>query len=172
MIAAARRSSTNEADRITYLVADCTKPQIYPGGPFDIVLGAWLLNYASSADEMTETYTTIAMNLSPNGHFIGLTPHPSNDMHAYYGELCFSSAMTPQSICLETRKIDPRDSPTLMLGLMGQNLNLLRKSYRQEILQPQSSPPDQTHSWVMSLYDLPRTLQEAWQYTWKQEHSQ
>lgn len=48
--------------------------------PFDIVLGAWLLNYASSLDEMTRMFRTIAANLKDGGVFVGLTPSAAEDV--------------------------------------------------------------------------------------------
>jgi len=50
MITAAdsQRSDTNKS-KLTFVVGDCTQPLHLPpeaAGPFDIVLGAWLLNYA------------------------------------------------------------------------------------------------------------------------------
>lgn len=47
---------------------------------FDIVLGAWLLNYASSLDEMTNMFHSIAANLRDGGVFVGLTPAPAEDV--------------------------------------------------------------------------------------------
>ena len=36
----------SHAEKISFIKADCSLPSVYPGGPFDIVFGAWLLNYA------------------------------------------------------------------------------------------------------------------------------
>lgn len=47
--------------------------------PFDVVLGCWLLNYATSTDEMTRMFRTIAANLGPGGVFVGLTPAVVDD---------------------------------------------------------------------------------------------
>lgn len=48
--------------------------------PFDIVLGAWLLNYAGSIDEMTKMFHSIAANLKEGGVFVGLTPTPMENI--------------------------------------------------------------------------------------------
>jgi len=86
MVAAARASlSPAEVDKATFLVGDCSKPLELSGLPpsnrrFDVVTGAWLLNYASSATEMTAMFSNIAANLAPGGHFVGITPHPTNDL--------------------------------------------------------------------------------------------
>ncbi|KAK0717503.1 S-adenosyl-L-methionine-dependent methyltransferase [Lasiosphaeria miniovina] len=52
-------------------------------GAFDLATGAWLLNYASSAAELTRMFATIAANLrlasaknSRGGVFVGITPPP------------------------------------------------------------------------------------------------
>ena len=36
-------------DRVNFRVGDCIKPLDLEDGPFDIVFGAWLLNYAATA---------------------------------------------------------------------------------------------------------------------------
>lgn len=51
--------------------------------PFHLVTGSWLLNYASNLDEMTRMFRTISHNLPPGGVFIGVTPHPVEDIDAY-----------------------------------------------------------------------------------------
>lgn len=50
--------------------------------PFDIVLGAWLLNYASGLEEMTRMFHTIAASLRDGGVFVGLTPPAADDVDA------------------------------------------------------------------------------------------
>lgn len=50
--------------------------------PFDIVIGAWLLNYASDLDEMTNMFQSISANLKKGGVFIGLTPPQADDVDA------------------------------------------------------------------------------------------
>ncbi|KAI9659985.1 MAG: hypothetical protein M1821_001337 [Bathelium mastoideum] len=78
MLQEARRLS-GENDRIHFIEADCSKPVAFEGGPFDIVFGAWLLNYAATGHEMMTMYQNIALNLKDGGHFIGVTPVPTND---------------------------------------------------------------------------------------------
>jgi SAM-dependent methyltransferase len=51
--------------------------------PFHLVTGSWLLNYASNLDEMTLMFRTISDNLQPGGLFIGVTPHPVEDIDGY-----------------------------------------------------------------------------------------
>jgi SAM-dependent methyltransferase len=52
-------------------------------GPFDLIIGSWLLNYAANLDEMTQMFRTIKDNLGPRGVFVGVTPHPLEDVDAY-----------------------------------------------------------------------------------------
>jgi ubiquinone/menaquinone biosynthesis C-methylase UbiE len=59
---------------IDYYVADCSKPiEALKGeeGTFDLVLGNWLLNYATSFDEIVGMWSNIALYLKPGGKFIG-----------------------------------------------------------------------------------------------------
>jgi ubiquinone/menaquinone biosynthesis C-methylase UbiE len=59
---------------IDYYVADCSKPiDVLKGqeGSFDLVLGNWLLNYATSFDEIVGMWSNIALYLKPGGKFIG-----------------------------------------------------------------------------------------------------
>ena len=76
--ARARAKKINVGDRLSYHVADVsTTPDLSSsGGPFDLVVGTWLLNYASSAEEMEGMWRTIARNLRPGGLFFGLTIPP------------------------------------------------------------------------------------------------
>ncbi|KAL9598426.1 MAG: hypothetical protein Q9219_004516 [cf. Caloplaca sp. 3 TL-2023] len=77
IIAAAE--ATASSDRERFLVADCTVPQKFEGGPFDIVFGGWLLNYARSGAEMANMFRTINLNLKTGGRFFGVTPFPTED---------------------------------------------------------------------------------------------
>lgn len=68
-------------DRVALRVGDCTKPLIdlESEGPFDLVFGAWLLNYASTAAEQLGMWRNIYANLRPGGLFIGVTPNVHMD---------------------------------------------------------------------------------------------
>lgn len=48
--------------------------------PFDIVIGAWLLNYASNLDEMTNMFQSISANLKKGGVCVALTPPVAEDV--------------------------------------------------------------------------------------------
>ncbi|KAG8527757.1 uncharacterized protein KY384_007911 [Bacidia gigantensis] len=69
--------ATGSRLKVTYSVADCTRPKKHAGSPFDIVLGSWILNYAASQSQMTHIFRTAYMNLRPGGHFVCIVPHPS-----------------------------------------------------------------------------------------------
>lgn len=51
--------------------------------PFHIVIGTWLLNYASSLGEMTSMYRTISANINDGGVFIAITPPPVEDVDMF-----------------------------------------------------------------------------------------
>ncbi|KAL9100877.1 MAG: hypothetical protein Q9163_003804 [Psora crenata] len=76
--AAASHLSSNGAT-ISFKVADCTTPTLHEDGPFDLVFGAWLLNYAANRQEMVDMFRNIALNLKDGGHFVGVTPPPTQD---------------------------------------------------------------------------------------------
>ncbi|KAK7710747.1 hypothetical protein SLS64_005651 [Diaporthe eres] len=48
--------------------------------PFHIIVGNWLLNYASDPEEMTSMYRTISANLEDGGVFISINPPPAEDV--------------------------------------------------------------------------------------------
>lgn len=68
-------------DRVIFRVGDCTKPllELESEGPFDLVFGAWLLNYAATAAEQLGMWRNIHANLRPGGRFIGVTPNVRMD---------------------------------------------------------------------------------------------
>ena len=68
-----------DLEKIDLVEADCSKPVLYEGGPFDLVFGGWLLNYASSGKEMVDFWRNIHLNLKSGGHYVGITPPPTND---------------------------------------------------------------------------------------------
>ncbi|KAL9001073.1 MAG: hypothetical protein Q9188_005540 [Gyalolechia gomerana] len=78
MINAARESAAAD-HRLNFQVADCSIPTRYEGGPFDLVFGSWLTNYASEKRGLTRMFQNIAVNLKPGGHFIGVAPHPTDN---------------------------------------------------------------------------------------------
>ncbi|ROW07240.1 hypothetical protein VMCG_03750 [Cytospora schulzeri] len=86
MVDAARAIvSQNEryAGKINFRVGDALSLGKLDGEkPFDIVIGAWLLNYASNLDDMTKMFQSISANLKRGGVCIALTPPPNEDVDA------------------------------------------------------------------------------------------
>ena len=80
MVSEARaRMTGDEEGRLEYVVGDVSKG-VEVGGQFDVVVGTWLLNYASNASEMEGMWRSIAAHLRPAGLFFGLTiPPPLGD---------------------------------------------------------------------------------------------
>ncbi|KEF54668.1 uncharacterized protein A1O9_09110 [Exophiala aquamarina CBS 119918] len=79
---------------ISFQVGDCTQPLHLPSTPFDVVTGAWLLNYASSRAEMTAMWRNISCSLrDETGVFVGITPYPARDLDAFAAS--FSPAANP-----------------------------------------------------------------------------
>ncbi|KAI4188348.1 MAG: hypothetical protein LQ346_005325 [Caloplaca aetnensis] len=74
---------TSDASKVKFIEQDCSKAQLIDGGDFDLVFGAWLLNYAETREQLVEMFRLIAMNLRDGGRFVGVTPPPSNDPTAY-----------------------------------------------------------------------------------------
>lgn len=86
MLAEAQRTVTTAGleSKVRFLEADCGKPVKYSGGPFRIVFGAWLLNYAANAQGLTNFFRNIALNLEDRGRFVGVTPPPTQDPVSFY----------------------------------------------------------------------------------------
>jgi SAM-dependent methyltransferase len=75
MIDEARRLGEN----VSFIQADCSIPKAYDGGPFDIVFGAWLLNYAPDRAGLVNMFRNIALNLKDGGRFVSITVPPSSN---------------------------------------------------------------------------------------------
>ncbi|KAL8710517.1 MAG: hypothetical protein Q9220_004950 [cf. Caloplaca sp. 1 TL-2023] len=74
MVSHAKASCPSKS--IMFLVADCSKAKSIEGGPFDIAIGSWFLNYAASESEMTDMFRNISANLKEGGRFFGIVPPP------------------------------------------------------------------------------------------------
>lgn len=83
MIEEARRKGGSAAAAggrtVDFILADCATPTAYAGGPFDLVFGAWLLNYAPDHAGLVDMFSNIALNLTDGGHFISVTVPPTED---------------------------------------------------------------------------------------------
>lgn len=66
-------------ERVTFIQADCAIPKTYEGGPFDIVFGAWLLNYAPDREGLVEMFRNVALNLKDGGRFVSISLPPSSN---------------------------------------------------------------------------------------------
>ncbi|KAJ3495151.1 hypothetical protein NLG97_g3596 [Lecanicillium saksenae] len=70
--------------RATVQAADATQVQpLSPSGEpasFDVAFAAWLLNYVSDRESLTVMFRNIALNLKPGGVFVGVVPHPTDDL--------------------------------------------------------------------------------------------
>ncbi|KAL2066566.1 hypothetical protein VTL71DRAFT_2637 [Oculimacula yallundae] len=75
MLNSARRADQNAS----FIQADCSIPTPYPGGPFDIIFGAWLLNYAPDRTGLVNMFRNIALNLKEGGRFVSITVPPSSN---------------------------------------------------------------------------------------------
>lgn len=74
MVNAARESlSDHHASKVAFHVGDCSKPSVIDGGPFDVAIAGWFLNYAPDFDALTNMWRVIHDNLKPGGRFIGTT---------------------------------------------------------------------------------------------------
>ncbi|MCJ1418640.1 hypothetical protein MMC32_004988 [Xylographa parallela] len=80
--------SSLKSDRtncIEYRIGDCTMHGlletlgICDERQFDLVHGAWLLNYAATEEELTSMWRNIASNLKPGGRFVGIIPNLEAD---------------------------------------------------------------------------------------------
>ncbi|TGO61941.1 hypothetical protein BOTNAR_0121g00250 [Botryotinia narcissicola] len=81
MVAAAQTKIPVEMkDHITFCTADCAQSSMWNGvqlrgqeGTFDMVVAAWLLNYAGTREEMRRMLENIYLALKPGGILIALT---------------------------------------------------------------------------------------------------
>lgn len=64
---------------VSFIQADCSVPNAYAGGPFDIVFAAWLLNYAPDRAALVDMFRNIALNLKDGGRFVSVTVPPSSN---------------------------------------------------------------------------------------------
>lgn len=72
-------SPSSTSGTINFTLADCSKSTSYAGGPFDLVFGAWLLNYAPDRAGLIDMFRNISLNLKDGGHFVSVTVPPARD---------------------------------------------------------------------------------------------
>ncbi|EFY87026.1 ToxA protein [Metarhizium acridum CQMa 102] len=82
--AAIRAHKYVEAGNLRLIAADCTKIQSFAPDHsscyFDLAFGAWFLNYADDKGQLRAMFRNIAQNLRPGAPFIGVVPHPTDDV--------------------------------------------------------------------------------------------
>ena len=74
-----KASSSPCSEMAEFIQADCSIPTSYSGGPFDLVFGAWLLNYAPDRAGLVDMYRNIAINLKDGGRFVSVTVPPAQN---------------------------------------------------------------------------------------------
>ncbi|KAK8050973.1 methyltransferase [Apiospora rasikravindrae] len=81
--AKAKQSGKDTDGRLKYQVGDVLNLGIVDDGGYDMVTGVWLLNYASSREELTQMYRGIRANLKPSGHFFGVCEEAQEDLDTF-----------------------------------------------------------------------------------------
>ena len=77
-------NNDSDNESVKFIVADCAKPILYPGGPFDLVFAAWLLNHAPNHKGLVNMFRNAVINLKDEGHFVGITVAPTMDPTEWY----------------------------------------------------------------------------------------
>jgi ubiquinone/menaquinone biosynthesis C-methylase UbiE len=75
MVRLARAKEQEEPTGVEYRVGDATALPVL--GAFDLVTAVYLLNYATSKDEMLDMCRSAYENLVPGGHFVAYTINPA-----------------------------------------------------------------------------------------------
>ncbi|EFY87024.1 methyltransferase, putative [Metarhizium acridum CQMa 102] len=83
---ASKNISAGGRGRVRFVLGDGTVLRSYAPdksiGFFDCAFGGWFLNYAENRTELIAMFATIAHNLSHDGVFVGVVPHPTEDLIA------------------------------------------------------------------------------------------
>lgn len=82
MLDKATRGAT-DASKVKFIEQDCSKAQVIDDGQFDLVFGAWLLNYAETKEGLVEMLRLVEVNLKDGGVFVGVTMVPTDDPRAF-----------------------------------------------------------------------------------------
>lgn len=82
--ACSRLETHLSSGNVRFVAGDGNEPQSFaPNGNlgyFDIAFGAWFLNYAESRAMLVAMFKNIALNIKPGGIFVGIVPHPTEDI--------------------------------------------------------------------------------------------
>lgn len=83
--AEARLRQTQYAPKALFVQGDGLVPTCYSrnGRGFDVVTGAWFLNYAKDANQLVSMFRTISINLKSGGVFVGICLHPTDDVASF-----------------------------------------------------------------------------------------
>lgn len=77
--------------RIEYLLGDCMQPLGHLGlepDSFDLVMGNYLFNYASTRQQLSAMWQNVVTYLKPGGTFVGLIPGLDVKKHLKRGPWC------------------------------------------------------------------------------------
>lgn len=84
--AAVRAHHHVEAGKLRLVAADGAEMQSFAPDHsscyFDLAFGAWFLNYADDKAQLSAMFRNMAQNLRPGAPFIGIMPHPTDDIGA------------------------------------------------------------------------------------------
>ena len=75
MIGLARNQEAEHRQGITYLVGDARR--LAPGEQYDVVVAAYLLNYARTRDELQAMCAGVSRCLKPGGRFVTVNSNPA-----------------------------------------------------------------------------------------------
>jgi len=78
----AREKEAELKQGIDYIVADASKPEIRKIGKFDLVTGAFLLNYSDTRKMLYDMVGNIKALTKPNGRVVGLVPNSDAGLNA------------------------------------------------------------------------------------------
>lgn len=81
MIALAQKEEEQEPLGCEFLIGDAS--ELGKVGSFDLVIGSYLLNYASSPEMIQRFAETIRINLKRGGRFVGINDNPGQDPSRY-----------------------------------------------------------------------------------------
>jgi ubiquinone/menaquinone biosynthesis C-methylase UbiE len=90
MIDLARQEEARQPLGIEYVVQDAKQTKF--GETFDLVVAAYLLNYASSKEELLEMCRAVARNLKPGGRFV--TVNSNSELAPQFNETSHKYGMT------------------------------------------------------------------------------
>ena len=71
-------NNAKSQDNVSYILADASIPKQYWERPFDKVVAAFFLNYASSLEKLEGMLKNVALNLQPNEQFVTITISPEH----------------------------------------------------------------------------------------------